>query len=284
VSRRFEEFWAIDWSGARGVYRGVAVARCVPDDSAPQLLSPPDGAAHWTRGAVCAALSARFAARARLLVGFDFAFGIAGGGRSMAAASRAALWHRVDRNCRAPDFYAGEFVAAAPAGRFWRRGKRPDDWDPAFRLTDLRCAEAFGATPESVFKLIGPRQVGMAALAGMRLLHALVGAHRGTIEVWPDRVPRASGRIVEIFPTIFRRLGLGTAAKIRTADALAAALSRFGSRAPRLGSDPLSDDATDAIVSAAAMRAIVARDGAAAFAHPRDPRVRREGWIFGVPA
>jgi hypothetical protein len=281
---RFDEFWAIDWSGARGRTRNIAVARLGADAGAPELVAPPDGVA-WSREDVVARLARESIAGRRILAGFDFAFSFPVEVFAALGLRRdgtmADAWEAVEAACAgAPGLHGGGFVDAAPDGTFWRRGPKPAWWRAPLRLVVERCAAATGARPESVMKLIGAKQVGLGALAGMRSLRALLGASRGAFSAWPA-VPAGGGSVaVEIFPTIHRLQALGAVAKIRDAEALGRALAAFGCAAPRLDAPP-GDDETDALVSAAALGQIARRAGA--FALPADPRPALEGWIFGVP-
>jgi len=280
----FDEIWAIDWSGAKGTLAGIAVARLVADAAVPELLAPPSGR-HWTRAGVVDRLAGAIAGGRRILAGFDFAFGLPvetlaplglGGCRDL-----PAVWRAVDRAAAGgADLHGGGFVEAAPPGLFWRAGPRPPGWSPAMRLTDTRCAEAMSVRPESVMKLVGARQVGLGALAGMRCLAALRGRCGDRLAIWPVDDPGRPSLAVEMFPTLYRRRATGRIAKIRDPDTLSRALSVYGCGAPAV-SGTLGDDATDALVSAAGLREAVRGGGAPCL--PPDARARREGWIFGVP-
>lgn len=279
----FDEFWAVDWSGARARPRGIAVARLSAGGRVPELLQPRAGAA-WSRLEVLERLASAIGEGRRILAGFDFAFGLPvetlpplglAGCRSM-----PAVWAAVDRACAgAADLHGGPFVERAPSGVFWTRGPRPPGWTAAMRLTDTRCAEATGAIPESATKLVGAKQVGLAALSGMRFLAALRRRCGAALAVWPAETAQRPSAAVEIFPTIYRRRATGSVAKIRDAGTLRRALDSLGC-APPAPDRALSDDETDALVAAAGLREAVHAPGA--FALPAARRVRREGWIFGV--
>jgi hypothetical protein len=89
--------------------------------------------------------------------------------------------------------------------------------------------------------------------------------------------------VVEIYPRLFiRKAGAGNV-KIRGWDDLRGALAALGSRSPRAGETPPTDHDTDALVSAAGLRALAAEERV--WDAPRHDReaLRREGWIFGVP-
>jgi hypothetical protein len=134
-----------------------------------------------------------------------------------------------------------------------------------------------GRLPETVYKLIGPAQVGKASLTGMRVLRAVRAVARERVSVWPFEA-RRDCTVVEIFPTLFR----GTRTKLRSRDALNAALKHWRSDGVPTKDAALSDHDTDALVSAAALRALAGKPEN--WAQPRLPEVAREGWIFGVAA
>jgi hypothetical protein len=291
MSVGFDACWAVDWSGARAGYRGVAVARARAGTPIVEAVPPPAGLANWTRTALVARLAAEIGGGGRILVGFDFAFGFARGSRAALRLepgwSLREVWAEVDRRCAGdPDLYGGAFAARAAPGAYWRGGRRPADWHEGLRRVDLRAREAAGVRPESVLKLVGAKQVGLASLAGMRALHALTDAAGPLLAAWPGAVRPRQSVVVEIFPTLFRREALGGVAKIRDATTLARALDRWQARlAPEVdarGGGSISDDLTDALVSAAALRHLA--EAPDALAEPRDRDAAREGWIFGVPS
>jgi hypothetical protein len=113
----------------------------------------------------------------------------------------------------------------------------------------------------------------------MRFLHRL----DGEVAIWPmDPLPERGSAVVEIYTRIYlRRAGLpGT--KLRTRIDLNRALEGLGSRPAHLRFEP-NDHQTDALVTAAGMRALAEQE-------PRafDPEgltshiARTEGWTFGV--
>lgn len=281
----FDSYIAIDWSGADGRYAGVSVARCVPGTSAPRLVAPE--AARWTRTAVADWLDRELHSDRRLLIGLDFAFGMPTepGGYLGTAASPGgifALWDLIDAAAEdAPDFGCGGIVAAPRfAPLYWRAGKRPASWSARQRLSEIACAAATGTRPECVFKLIGPKQVGKASLTGMRVLRHVRRRHPERVAVWPYEAVGTKSVLVEIYPTLFRKRAAGGLAKLRTRGELNVALKRLGSDAVRTAA--LSDHDTDALISAAGLRHFTAELGYRLDA-PVDARIRREGWIFGVP-
>jgi hypothetical protein len=152
------------------------------------------------------------------------------------------------------------------------------------RRTDSHCRDAGLGHPETPFKLVGPSQVGKAALAGMRLLHSMILANPN-VAVWPfDRARRGVSRLVEIYPHAFAARA-GCAGKVRDPAALNSVLKHYGSHpfaADALGGPANLTDKTDALFSSAALRAF---GSGAAMWRPRSLSTEarlREGWIFGV--
>lgn len=268
----FDRYVGIDWSGAaQPGYPGVAVAVCAPGRAAPVLVPPP--ARTWTRGAVLDWLRAEIARPQRLLVGFDFAFALPGDGRPA-----SELWAEVEARCAGDaDLLGSRFAVGDP--RFWTAGPRPADWNAQPRRTETACRDAGLGNPQTPFQLIGAKQVGKGALAGMRLLHALEREARERIAIWPfdpaaGRDPRSVA--CEIYPRLFiRRAGLGNA-KLRSRDDLNHALNALASIGLARGT--FDDHQCDALVTAAGLRHCA--DDAAAWAAGEG---EAEGWIFGVP-
>lgn len=271
----FDAFVAIDWSGAAPGYTGIAVARCVPGEGAPKLVRPPGR--RWTRTAVADWLTAEIHSGQRLLVGLDFAFAMPLG--CIAAESAFALWDLVEAAADSETDFGAAAVPHDPrlAPLYWSSGTMPAGWRERRRATELACIASTGTRPETVFKLIGAKQVGKASLTGMRVLRHLRHVNQGRVSVWPFE-PAAGSVLVEIYPTLFRRRAAGTLAKLRTARELNAALRALGAAGVRAGD--YSDHDTDALISAAGLRHLC-RSGVSCPVVSGD--VAREGWIFGVP-
>ena len=295
----FDLYLGVDWSGARGpALPGLQVACCAPGSRAPRLLANPAGGV-WTRAAFAVWL-AKLARTRRVLCGLDFAFGLPFAdhgaylpGLDPAPRGMAGLWRLVDRVCAAePEFYARRFVVESPHGDYFlgpgkRRGACYDRWPARLRLIDRACADSKRhGRPESVFKAVGAKQVALGSLAGMRFLHWLRAAAPG-VGIWPRQSPRAGrSHVIEIFPAAFFGRVRHRAGKIRDLATLNDVLGRFASRPVR--GDSLDgpardiDDKTDALVAAAAIRALA---GERDCWHPpiwTAVARRREGWIFGV--
>lgn len=282
----FDRFAAIDWSGAKGSrHRGIALAMCEAGIAAPRLIAPPKGV--WSRTAILNWLRAQ--AGERLLVGFDFSFAPPFIERSAYLPGEPTpdtarpFWAYVDTACDDDDLGAASFLHSRRGQHFYLGAA---DGPKANFMHFRRCEAHFNASgggkPSTVYDAIGAAQVAKASFAGMRLLHHL----GGDVPVWPiDPVPRTGALVVEIYTTIAARAaGLRKGiSKMRDPAALDAALTH-----PAIGScphDPLDrydDHATDAILTAAWMRAC-ANDATLWNPAPLNPEIARtEGWTFGV--
>ena len=287
---RFSRFAAVDWSGARGSsHKGIAVAVCDAGDGAPMLVAPPGRA--WSRTAIRQWLLDQ--AGTDLLVGLDlspaFAFLDEGAyfpGWADSPEDARALWAMVDSLARDDaDFGADGVLGDSELRRHFRQQRDCGDLFPggAGRMRACEVGQrAMGLSPTSCFNLVGAAQVGKSSLTGMRVLHAV----QDRLAIWPfDAVPAGGALIVEIYTTIAARAagmrkGLS---KMRDAASLDTALVALGSQthAPLARYD---DHATDAILTAAWLRANATR---ADYWTPEGltPHIARtEGWTFGVPA
>lgn len=284
----FTRFIAIDWSGARGPrYAGVAVAECRAGDDAPRVVPAPGG--WWSRTAVFDWLLAGLD-EGPALVGIDCAFTlpfeVAAGYFPDGQGGAFALWDLVERACAGQADFVGRPFATDPAyaAGFWHGGPQPGWYRDPHRATEHRCRLDGLGSPQSPYKLIGAKQVGLGALAGMRMLRRLRQEAPGRVAVWPFEEPGPGASVlVEIYPRLFlRRAGFGNR-KIRDPADVDAALSALGSR-PAGGGDAVTDHEADALVSAAGLRRL-AGDPRVWAPDGLDDRARRqEGWIFGVGA
>jgi hypothetical protein len=125
-----------------------------------------------------------------------------------------------------------------------------------FRQCDARLNAQGGRKTASAYDAIGAAQVAKASFSGMRLLHRL----DGRVAIWPmDELPRAGQRGG-------RDLHAHLSSPRRPAGNQAAVASRAQSRAPALGSRPArlrfepNDHQTDALVTAAGMRALASAE------------------------
>jgi hypothetical protein len=288
---RFRRYVAIDWSGARDRGRGlpgIQVAACGNGRSAPAIVSNPRGGA-WRRSDIVAWLSAAAGGDGPVLVGFDFAFafpycddGSYLPGVRLDEETPAALWRLVETlSGDAAELYGGGFARDPRfAGAFWRHGPRPSDFDERHRRTEVSCRRQGGGAPETVFKLVGAKQVGLGSMAGMRVLARL--RRQAAVSIWPFDRPDTRCVCVEIFPRHFLlRAGLGRR-KAWTREDLDTALRAYDCEPTVIREGDLGGDRTDALISAAALRRVATEDEAwrppSMTACARD----REGWIFGV--
>lgn len=284
--RTFDRFVAIDWSGAKGErHAGIAVAECALGDAAPTLVRPPGRT--WSRRGVLDWVLAH--AAEPLLIGFDFSFAPPFVERGAylpgeaTPASAHAFWAYVDARCDDADLGAASFLEARRGRHFYlgaTDGVKRDFMH--FRACERHYRSQGGGKPSTVYDAIGAAQVAKASFAGMRLLHHLGGA----IPVWPfDPLPSKGAVIVEIYTSIAARAaGVGPGStKMRGAKALDAALTH-----PAIGSlphhplDRYDDHATDAILTAAWLRAVADTHR---FWRPSalTPQIAlTEGWTFGV--
>lgn len=288
--RRFSEFVAIDWSGAKGErHSGIAVA-IARGGAAPELVRPGH---RWSRGEVGAWLAQRAEDGADMLVGFDFSAAFAHRdagsyfpGWADSPAAMPSLWAAVEQLCHSdPHLGVTTFLAHGEARRHFRHAA--GDVGDCFGsgVGRLRVVEAHQratgqAASWSNFNLVGAGQVGKASLAGMRLLHRLHPA----LPFWPlDPVPARGPLLVEIYTSVAARAAGMRAglSKIRDGGALDVALAALGSKPARL-TGAISDHAADALLTAAWLRA-VAGDAALWSPAPLDDALARtEGWTFGI--
>jgi hypothetical protein len=281
--RPFESFVAIDWSGAKGKrHKGIAIAEA-RGEGAPRLVR----AGHnWSREEVLAWLLRR-GARERTLFGFDFSFAppiLERGeyliGEPNVPKTAREFWAYVDRRSDDEDLGAASFLEQAHRKHFYfgiADGVKAEF--VRFRQCDARLNGQGGRKTASAYDAIGAAQVAKASFSGMRFLHRL----NGQIAIWPmDPLPECGSVVVEIYTRIYlRRAGL-TGTKLRSRAELNRALRGLGAPPARLRFEP-NDHQTDALVSAAGMRAL-ARQEPRAFC-PAGLTLdigQAEGWTFGV--
>lgn len=282
---RFTRFAVADWSGAKGSrHPGIAIAECGTGDAAPELVPPP--APHWSREAVLDWLIAR--RDEDLLIGFDCCFAPPFIARAAylpgdETAQDAAAFHAyVDARCEDEDLGAASFLETHHRRHFYlgaADGRKAD-------FMHLRTCEAHynaggGGKPSTVYDAIGAAQVAKASFAGMRMLHRLRGAG---VPIWPfDPVSARGPVVIEIYAQIAARTtGLRKGlSKIRDPHALDAALAVYDS-CPHTPLARYTDHATDAILTAAWLRANAARPELWAPPALTPDIARTEGWTFGV--
>jgi hypothetical protein len=286
----FDTFIAMDWSGAVGRYSGIAVATCEAGPSPPRLVEP-RGSRNWTRAAIANWIEDLLDRGERNLVGLDFAFAFPFetklgylGGLAPGVNHIFKLWSLIEAHSGDdPDFGCAEFISRPEyESLFWKSGKRPPNWIERKRRTEHACAENTGTRPDTLYKLLHSKQVGKASITGMRVLNHVRSRKGDRVAIWPfEKVD--SSAIVEIYPTMFRKIANGSIAKLKSVAELNQAFAKLGSRPlARPAKQNLSDHETDALISAAGLRWIARNPEVWSKAVLRSRIVLREGWIFGV--
>jgi hypothetical protein len=283
VTRRFNSFVAIDWSGAKGrKHKGIAIAEA-GGEAAPRLVRP----RHlWSRQEVLDWLVER-ATTEPTLFGFDFSFAppiVERGeyllGEPGVPRTAREFWAYVDTRCDDEDLGAASFLEVAHRKHFYfgiADGVKAEF--VRFRQCDARLNAQGGRKTASAYDAIGAAQVAKASFAGMRLLHHL----DGKVAIWPvDPLPEHGSAVVEIYTRIYlRRAGL-TGVKLRKRADLNRALKGLGSPPARLRFEP-NDHQTDALVTAAGMRQLAMTEPRAFDPEGLTPEIAQsEGWTFGV--
>jgi hypothetical protein len=279
----FTSFVAIDWSGAKGRrHKGIAIAEA-RGEAAPRLIR----AGHiWSRCEVLDWLLER-AAREPTLFGFDFSAApplIERGeylpGEADVPKTARALWAYVDRVSTDDDLGAASFLETAHRKHFYfgiADGAKAGFMH--FRQCDSRLQAQGGRKIASAYDAIGAAQVAKASFSGMRFLHHL----DGKVAIWPmDPLPERGSVVVEIYTRIYLRRAGMTGVKLRSRSDLNRALKGLGSPPARLRFEP-NDHQTDALVTAAGMRALVRQEPRAFAPQGLTPHIAAtEGWTFGV--
>ncbi|MGZ9086742.1 MAG: hypothetical protein ACXW3R_14675, partial [Rhodoplanes sp.] len=260
----------------------IAIAEARGDE-APLLVRP----GHvWSRTEVLEWLVER-AATEPTLFGFDFSFappfverGAYLPGEERVPTDARAFWAYVDAHAPDEDLGAASFLETVHRKHFYfgiADGTKSDF--VFFRQCDAALNAAGGRKTASAYDAIGAAQVAKASFSGMRLLH-----HMGDrVVVWPmDALVAGHSAVVEIYTRIYIRNAGLPGKKIRTAAELDIALLALGSPPAHLGHE-LSDHQTDALVTAAGMRAHLANPAAFAPAGLTPHIAHTEGWTFGVP-
>jgi hypothetical protein len=201
---------------------------------------------------------------------------------------RAAFWLHVEEQCASDKNFYGGAVTTHPDFREWFADPQEGQhFERRLRATEQACQDQGLGTPETVFRLVGRRQVGKGSLAGMRVL-AHFKQTCPDAAIWPfDDIAPARLVIVEIFPTAFIQLARAGVGKVLDLARLNQVLHHYGSQ--DYGSQEtghrmpeFTDDETDALISAAALRKL---SGNSDLWNPEalSDRVRRyEGWTFGI--
>ncbi len=224
------------------------------------------------------------------LFGFDFSFappfaerGAYLPGEPGVPETARDFWAYVDTCAPDEDLGAASFLEQVHRRHFYfgiADGVKADF--VRFRQCDARLNEQGGRKTASAYDAIGAAQVAKASFSGMRLLHHL----QGRVPVWPFDFARDAGMpgrsaVVEIYTRIYLRNAGMSGTKLRSRADLNKALGGLGSPPARLRFEP-NDHQTDALVTAAGMRAHAADPRAFAPDGLTPELARTEGWTFGI--
>lgn len=290
ATRSFEHYVAIDWSGARGVrQKGIALA-IASADKAPRLIRP----GHiWSRPEVLDWLHDQAAAKADMLIGFDFSTGLAFHDQGAyfphwdkSPDHITDLWALVDQISQDdPDLLAATFLAHPEAQRHFRHGGGIvgdlfGQGGGRLRVVEHYQRRTGQSASVSNFNLVGAAQVGKASLTGMRLLRRI----HPHIPLWPlDPIPTSGPLLVEIYTALAARAAKipKGRSKIRDLPTLQQALHHLHS--PEIKDfGPITDHQSDALLSAAWMRQIAASGQYWQPNHLTEKIAAQEGWTFGI--
>ena len=283
---KFELFVGIDWSGAKGTsHPGIAVSEAKFGKSTPKIVCPPENKKFWSRSEVKNYLIKRSKEK-KILAGIDFAFSYPFideisffPGVMEAPKTAFELWALIDSiNKDKPDFYGGNiWKDPVFSGYYNSPGNRGVFFRSRRRVTEIFARKI--KAPSPTFNCVGPAGVGTGSLAGMRVLHDF----GGTVCRWPfEKTIEKQLTLVEIFPSFYFAL-----AGIKTVKGNQAKLEMLNKALLFFNSDQLPDkfivngpdfDEADAIISAAAIRALSAREKT----WEVPDAANQEGWIFGV--
>ena len=279
---RFARTVAIDWSGAKGRrHKGIAIAEARALD-APRLVRP----GHvWSRTEV-AEFVVREAAREPTLFGFDFSFAppiVERGeylpGEPGVPKTAREFWAYVERLSEDEDLGAASFLERVHRRHFYfgaADGVKADFMH--FRQCDQQLNRMGGRKTASAYDAIGAAQVAKASFAGMRLLHRI----DGKVAIFPmDPLPAEGSVVCEIYTRIYLRNAGLAGTKLRNRADLNTALAGLGSP-PWRGRGALDDHKTDALVTAAGMRAHLNHPRAFTPTGLTPAIAASEGWTFGI--
>ena len=226
------------------------------------------------------------AAKEPTLFGFDFSFAPPYVERQSYLPGEAGVpdnarqfWAYVDANGSDEDLGAASFLEEVHRRHFYfgiADGVKADFmW---FRQCDQRLNAMGGRKTASAFDAIGAAQVAKASFSGMRLLHRL----DGKVAIWPmDPLPDDGSVVVEIYTRIYLRNAGMSGKKLRSRIDLNRALVGLESKPVRLKFEP-NDHQTDALVTAAGMRAHLANPHAFSPPGLTPELAQTEGWTFGI--
>lgn len=216
---RFHRIAVLDWSAAAQPRLGRdSIWLAVATDTGVTVENLATRALAQTR--LDALIADTIAARERLLIGADFAFGYPTGFAEILTGQRHALavWDWLAQHLRDDaDNTNTRFQTAARMNRalpglgpFWFRPAALDLPDLPLKgtarqghgLDDRRLCDRQAPGAQSVWKLGGAGSVGSQALTGQPMLARLRALHPGQTAVWPFDAPTAAVVMAEVFPSL----------------------------------------------------------------------------------
>ena len=177
--------FAIDWSGAQKIGKKIVVAEV----DGKGLREPQDD---WkSRDEVADYLIEKAIEDMNFVVGFDFAFSF-------------PQWFLNEKGCQtAVEFWKliekeGENWVSNLCSPFFKKGTWASH-NSQFRKTEEEIKQHTSMNPETVFKLVGPKQVGKSSITGMPILRKL---RENGFNIWPFDQPKLP-MVIEIYPRLF---------------------------------------------------------------------------------
>lgn len=305
VAMEFTKFVGIDWSGSETYGRArnehpIQVAQ-TNDVGCLELVSEPPqprGRPRWRRTDIVNWLESVIREEAepscRTLVGLDFAFSFPYHDieRYFPACRRSlASWENLARAIHGEvgdDFKPMDFIRNKEyVSHFLFQGNKTSDYSPRIRITE---DPAFlrGQKPASVFKLIGPDQVGRGSVAGIACLKELRLRLGRMMHIWPfdglDIPAHVSAVFVEVWPRLlYERVGVPSRSHAYPL-VFRLALQECGvANVADAKIVPRGENTGDALLTAAALRHFV--DDEDIWSAPQRHAsiwYRKEGWIWGA--
>ncbi len=255
-----ERVLAVDWSGAKD-RPGQKIWLC--EMRAGEVVRLENGR---DRKELTEHLISEAERDSNLAVGLDFAF-------SFPAGFVTKRGHtEIDQVWKDAEDHGESWLRECPFPFWGKPGhKKPALGVSLLRQTELQVAELCGARPFSVFQIGGAGAVGVGSIRGMPHLRRL--RHAG-FAVWPFDLP-ATPLVIEIWPRPF----LGPVVKSDPDERRRYVAEAFPELPEKFRWQPeASDDALDALVSAAAMDRH--RDELAGLSWESDAGARMEGRIW----
>ena len=213
MSKIFDYFVGIDWSGAKGTsHKGIAIALSSNNTNTIEIVRP--RTKYWSRQGVLDYII-NLASENVILVGIDFAFSYPFKDKETffsnlivnSPKSSEELWKFIDfKNEDQDDLYGGAIWKDKIFGEFYNSPiKRGKFFESRRRLTEIFAKKI--RSPSPTFNCVGPAGVGTGSLAGMRFLHKIKTKLKKKSHIWPfdPYTNLESSQIVlaEIFPSYY---------------------------------------------------------------------------------